>query len=115
VQLLHVRSPPRVQVDPRRLETMCLRTTRKDRKQRRTRVGRVCYGKAVLANVSMGEGHDVRYAMTRKFFTGTCANMIVSEPRSEERGPTLPCLPGPRGIHRKIYAQWDRQFERLNG
>jgi hypothetical protein len=35
-----------------------------------TRISGICYRKAVFANVSMCEGHDVRDAVTCKFFAG---------------------------------------------
>ena len=35
-----------------------------------TRISGICYRKAVFANVSVCEGHDVRDAVTCKFFTG---------------------------------------------
>jgi hypothetical protein len=37
--------------------------------RRHTRISGICYGKAVFTNVSVCEGHDVRDAVTCKFFT----------------------------------------------
>lgn len=35
-----------------------------------TRISGICYRKAVFANISVCEGHDVRDAVTCKFFAG---------------------------------------------
>lgn len=68
---LRVRWHPKAQGGPRRLETGFFSVRLGVIVERRhTRISGICYRKAVFASVSVSEGHDVRDAVTCKFFTG---------------------------------------------